>query len=269
MPIHPRRGEYSCLSDHPRIVGHDRVGACRGCRPSAGWRRRLLSTLVALTDDNRLLRFASDNAGKILAATPIRGLTAGESSVGIDVRPGTGRLYGLGRSGNLYTIGGNTGQATLRAALAAEPSDATDPFTSLAGTDFGVDFDPAADRLRVVERGAEPAGQTPTPARSSPTRRSPSPRARRTRARTPTVVDAAYSNNVPAAPGSPTTPSSSSTPTSTSSSSSHPQCRDVDQGRAVRQGYGGDPARFRHLAERDGVRRGGASCPRRPPGSSW
>jgi hypothetical protein len=43
-----------------------------------------------------------------------------------------------------------TGAATLKATLAADPADVTAPFTALAGTVFSVDFNPQADRLRVI-----------------------------------------------------------------------------------------------------------------------
>ncbi len=43
-----------------------------------------------------------------------------------------------------------TGAATLAATLTVDATDTTDPFTALSGTSFGVDFNPVADRLRVV-----------------------------------------------------------------------------------------------------------------------
>ena len=59
-------------------------------------------------------------------------------------------LYALGSTGRVYTIDSTSGVATLTATLAADPSDSTDAFTALSGTEFGVDFDPVGDRLRVV-----------------------------------------------------------------------------------------------------------------------
>ncbi len=60
-----------------------------------------------------------------------------------------GLLYGVGRLGNIYTLEPSTGVATLKLALKAAAGD-DNPFTALAGSNFGVDFNPAADRLRVV-----------------------------------------------------------------------------------------------------------------------
>ncbi len=44
--------------------------------------------------------------------------------------------------------------ATQRAMLGAAAGD-DNRFTTLAGTDFGMDFNPAADRLRVVSSGGQ------------------------------------------------------------------------------------------------------------------
>src|SRR5262245_44803582 len=111
--------------------------------------RTVPSTVMALTTSNRLLTFDSATPGHILSARPITGLASGESLLGIDVRPATGELYGLGTN-RLYVIDPNTGAATLKAVLAPDPADTNDPFKSLTGTSFGIDFNPAADRLRVV-----------------------------------------------------------------------------------------------------------------------
>src|SRR5690348_3325125 len=65
----------------------------------------------------------------------ITGLGAGETLVGADFRPATGQLFALTRdaagAGKLYTINVNTAAATLVAPLAADPTDSTNPYTSL------------------------------------------------------------------------------------------------------------------------------------------
>ncbi len=70
--------------------------------------------------------------------------------IGIDFRPADGLLYAVGSTARLYTINVTTGAATHVAALAADAADTTDPFTALNGTNFGFDFNPLADRLRIV-----------------------------------------------------------------------------------------------------------------------
>jgi hypothetical protein len=52
--------------------------------------------------------------------------------------------------GRIVTINPATGAATVKVTLAADAADATQPYTGVAGTAFGVDFNPLADRLRVI-----------------------------------------------------------------------------------------------------------------------
>lgn len=111
--------------------------------------------VFALTTGNKLLSFDRAAPGTIRTSVAVNGLQSGERLVGIDVRPADGMLYGVGSSGRLYTIDPATGAATLKSTLAADATDTTAPFTALAGTEFGVDFNPAADRLRVVGSGGQ------------------------------------------------------------------------------------------------------------------
>ena len=101
---------------------------------------------VGVTEDNFLVRFSSTNPGNITSAFALNGLEAGESLVGIDLRPSNNTLYGIGSLGNLYTVGLN---GTLTNTGALLDSSLSGPIT-LNGTRFGVDFNPVADRLRVV-----------------------------------------------------------------------------------------------------------------------
>lgn len=106
--------------------------------------------VFVLSVSNRLLSYAIDTPGTARTNVAVSGLQPGENLLGIDFRPADGQLYGVGSSGRVYTLNGATGVATLKAVLAADAADTTLPFTALAGTDFGVDFNPAADRLRIV-----------------------------------------------------------------------------------------------------------------------
>lgn len=86
-------------------------------------------------------------------AIAITGLQSGETVLGIDIRAGgatPGQLYALGSTGRVYTVDTTTGVATQKSTLTADAGDSTDAFTQLSGTEFGVDFNDAADRLRVV-----------------------------------------------------------------------------------------------------------------------
>jgi hypothetical protein len=97
--------------------------------------------VYGLTDDNRIVRFNSDSPGRVLQTVPVQGLRAGETLVGIDVRPATDALYAVGTSNRIYQVNPVTG--------ATRP--AFDPFSpGLNGGSFGVDFNPVADALRIV-----------------------------------------------------------------------------------------------------------------------
>ncbi len=106
--------------------------------------------VVALTVSNRLISFDRASPATIRTNVLVTGLQSGENLVGIDMRPVDGMLYGVGSTGRLYTLDPVTGAATNKSRLAADPADTTDAFTALAGTNFGVDFNPMADRLRIV-----------------------------------------------------------------------------------------------------------------------
>jgi hypothetical protein len=101
--------------------------------------RRL--TIVGLTSDARLVCFADGNADKAVDIGPVTGLVAPDAQlVGIDFRVQDGKLYGVGNGGGVYTLDPSSGAATLVSMLTV----------ALDGTKFGVDFNPAADRLRIV-----------------------------------------------------------------------------------------------------------------------
>ncbi len=97
--------------------------------------------LWGLTDANALISFGSGAPGVSSTPVPVTGLQAGESLLGIDVRPATGALYGLGSTGRIYVVDRVTG---LAAAVSATP------FGTLSGSAFGFDFNPTVDRIRLV-----------------------------------------------------------------------------------------------------------------------
>lgn len=115
--------------------------------------------IYGLTANNQLIGF-KDNMPNSTTIMPITGLMNGEMLVGIDYRLRTsttpsksGTLYALSKMGNLYTIDPMTGVASNKVALSANPSDTLDdnaPYSGLTGTHFAVDFNPTADKLRVI-----------------------------------------------------------------------------------------------------------------------
>lgn len=97
-------------------------------------------TVYGLTTSNQLVKFNSQRPNTILNTLPVTGLQVGESLIGIDFRPATGQLYASGNTGRLYTLNPSTGAAAFVATTS----------TSLSGTEFGIDFNPVPDRLRIV-----------------------------------------------------------------------------------------------------------------------
>ena len=96
---------------------------------------------VVVTASNKLLKFNAGRPNRILDSLNITGLQAGESLLGIDYRVAKDQLYGLGSSGRLYIINEDTAAATAVGV----------PFAvKLDGTQFGFDFNPTVDRIRVV-----------------------------------------------------------------------------------------------------------------------
>ncbi len=105
------------------------------------------TTVFAVTTDNRLIQFSSTNPGSLTADTPITGLMDSEIILGIDLRPATGQLYGLGSSNRLYVINVGSGVAA--------PVNANPFGTALSGDSFGFDFNPTVDRIRVISSSGQ------------------------------------------------------------------------------------------------------------------
>lgn len=94
---------------------------------------------VGLVGGKSLVAFDLDRASKPIAGRRVTGLSGDTSLVGIDFRVQDRRLYAVGNKGGIYTLSSK--------ARATKVSQLT---VALSGTRFGVDFNPAADRLRVV-----------------------------------------------------------------------------------------------------------------------
>lgn len=95
---------------------------------------------IGLTKDQRLVEFDVKDPSEVWPLGRVSGLTGDTKLVGIDFRVQNRKLYGVGDRGGIYTL--NTDNAKAR-----KVSQLT---VALAGTRFGVDFNPAANRLRVI-----------------------------------------------------------------------------------------------------------------------
>ena len=99
-------------------------------------------TIFAVTADMDLVKFNAGQPQRFLSRQKISGLGTGEKLVGIDFRVARGVLYALAGNGRLYTLDSAT--AILK------PVGSAPSAVPLTGTLFGFDFNPAADRIRVV-----------------------------------------------------------------------------------------------------------------------
>ena len=93
----------------------------------------------AASTSNALLIFNPENFDAPVSK-PFTGLVAGETVIGLDMRPVNGQLYALGSGSRIYTVNASSGAVALIGTLT----------TALSGTDFGFDFNPVVDRIRIV-----------------------------------------------------------------------------------------------------------------------
>lgn len=107
--------------------------------------RRLLAMVAGLTSADEIVTFDTATPGTASTPVAVTGLGISETLLGIDYRPVTGQLFGLGSTGQLYTLDATTGAAT---AVGSTP-------LTLTGTNFGFDFNPQVDRIRIVSDSDE------------------------------------------------------------------------------------------------------------------
>lgn len=95
-------------------------------------------TVIALMDGNMIapIDAKTGTAGKPVKVTGVEG-----KLIGIDVRPADGMLYGLFDDGTVAVIDVSSAKATVKSRLST---------TLAAGVGATVDFNPVADRLRVI-----------------------------------------------------------------------------------------------------------------------
>jgi Domain of unknown function (DUF4394) len=111
-----------------------------GDAQAAGW-------IVGLVDGKSIVTI-DPATRKVMSKVDIKG--AGPL-MGIDVRPADGMLYGVAGDGTIVTIDPKSGQAAMKSKM----SEALKP-----GVTATVDFNPVADRLRVMgSDGTQPAHQ--------------------------------------------------------------------------------------------------------------
>ena len=95
----------------------------------------------ALTTSNSLLGFDRNNPTMTAAALQVSGLAESEMLVGIDFRATDNMLYAVSNMSKIYSIDTTTGVATQASSEAFK--------NGVNGLQFGVDFNPTVDRVRL------------------------------------------------------------------------------------------------------------------------
>lgn len=146
--------------------------------------------VVGLTGGGRtLVSFPGNAPDNVRRIGAVSGLGDDTRLIGIDFRAQDGKLYGVGDRGGIYTISTRDGKA-------AKVSQLT---VALSGQSFDIDFNPAANRLRVVSDTGQnlrhniddPAGTPAAGMTAADTALSTPP----TAGVTTGIVAAAYTNN--------------------------------------------------------------------------
>lgn len=107
------------------------------------------TTLYGITSKGELAKFDSKKPGKV-KKNKLKGLGDGVKLVGIDQRPETGKLFGIGDDSKVYSLT-NKGKATaIDDSLLGTGFAGMLGATALDGSSFAVDFNPVPDAIRIV-----------------------------------------------------------------------------------------------------------------------
>jgi hypothetical protein len=116
------------------------VGSTVAVTGSAGAATVPKTALGLSSNGKNLTIFDLTTAKRTKALGQVTGLSGDGKLVGIDERPADRRAYGVGDKGGIYLINRGNGDVRKVSQLSV----------ALDGTHFGVDFNPAADRLRII-----------------------------------------------------------------------------------------------------------------------
>jgi hypothetical protein len=124
------------------------LAACSAAPPA-----RAVTAYGVTANGAFMVRFDTATPGTLDDVVAFTGLQPGERIAGIDFRPRTGQLFGVG----VQPGGGND---TIRAYVIDPATGAAElltsaPFTVLSASGYGVSFNPAADRIRVVSNDVD------------------------------------------------------------------------------------------------------------------
>ena len=122
--------------------------------PVQGFANQSAGTAVIGVDGNNTLLRSNTATPSTVVTQAIAGLAVGERVVGIDSRPATGQLFALTTDGaggvRVAVLDPQTGAATPLTTGFQQFTDAVGNPVPIQGTNFGLDFNPTVDRIRVV-----------------------------------------------------------------------------------------------------------------------
>jgi len=136
------RGPIAGLQADERITG-------MALRVASAAPAQALGELIGVTESNRLVSFNRNSPGRLCSSTAVNGLAAGVNILGIDARPKDDTLYGLGSNGSILLLDAAGGGSSVVLPRLTSSAAGT-PVVALSGTAFGLDFNPALDRLRII-----------------------------------------------------------------------------------------------------------------------
>ena len=131
---------FSVQAQYSQYSGGYNNYSSSSCESGDGSRQSSSLQVVGLTEDQRLICFNERSPGEAGNIGFVNGLMSGDKLVGIDFRVQDKKLYGVSMTGGVYVLNTSNATATLVSQLTVP----------LEGLSFGVDFNPAADRLRIV-----------------------------------------------------------------------------------------------------------------------
>ncbi|QNL52461.1 DUF4394 domain-containing protein [Olivibacter sp. SDN3] len=110
---------------------------------SGGFRSMALPTRLVgyAVDDENVLHIVNPENMDVISKE-LTGMVSGDEIVGLDFRPLNGQLYALGSASRIYTVNTSSGELSPVGTAAFS--------TLLEGDDFGFDFNPTVDRIRII-----------------------------------------------------------------------------------------------------------------------
>jgi hypothetical protein len=177
----------SCAGNTPTTPAATAAPVGDPSRPAAGAAAAV--DVVGLVDGTSLVRFTTDGSTVVGEPATVSGLAGDTRLIGIDYRVQDGKLYGVGDEGGLYSL--------TESGTADKVGELSVP---LDGEVFGVDFNPAANALRIIsdtgQNLRQPFATTPLPDTVADTELTNPAQAPATGTVPATgVVSAAYTNN--------------------------------------------------------------------------